>query len=1145
MEFHISRLARDNYHFNDAMFSFDGNIIFANARAVHEFTRQMNDRIDLSVFPEKAVRASHIYAMGLIDEILHFLFQKYRDSVNPVVLDALYKDVEAALTADSLTNVLRRFCEEFPPTEVYSGKVTVDNYLDGLTEGRSNRQIVLEEILMLWQSNNNPAFMQYGELFDDTSLAHSSVYPQLIQAARAFFKGQPVFGPDKTDLLDMFHKPVEASPYSLTGQLEYIRNKWGYLLGSLLTRLLGGLDLIKEEEKAVFAGPGPAQIPDYRTISHLVDLESERFSPDRDWMPSLVLMAKNSYVWLDQLSKKYLRTITMLHEIPDEELDFLANSGFTGLWLIGLWQRSKASEQIKKLCGNPEAVASAYSIDSYRIADDLGGEGSFQNLRERAWQRGIRMASDMVPNHMGIDSDWSLHHPEYFLSLDHSPFPSYSFNGPNLSPDPGVGIHLEDHYYSRSDASVVFKRTDYYSGEEKYIYHGNDGTVMPWNDTAQLNYLLPEVREAVIQIILDVARRTPIIRFDAAMTLAKKHIQRLWFPEPGSGGAIPTRSERGLSKADFDRLMPEEFWREVVDRVARDVPDTLLLAEAFWLMEGYFVRTLGMHRVYNSAFMHMLRNEDNANFKTLIKNTLEFDPDILKRYVNFMNNPDEKTAVDQFGSGDKYFGVCTVLSTLPGLPMFGHGQLEGFTEKYGMEYRRAYLDEKVDQGLLNHHHKVIFPLLRKRACFSGAADFRLYDFYKSDGSVDENVFAYTNNGCNERSLVLYNNKFSDTNGWIKKASPSLVKEGGKKELKTDELANALGLLNQPDRFLIFKELNSGLMYIRDSVEVYRQGLYFELHAYQYQVYGDFFEVKEEPGTHFRELCQQLAGRGVPDIFLEMRRMQLHPLLNALKSLMTPGILNEVHGMITQYRSGMVKDFIQRYSSDLDNLSDAFHRIEPDFDHEPLFSNNLEKNITIMGKLSAIYKHGFGAYDSYTKEIYRTTLDGHWINECLPALWLWTIIRSLALSANPADDSLIARFYHDWMLNDFSTTLPDIQSNVERLNKTLRILMLQKSDLRILSCSPVEYFRSILQNPDIHYSLGINRANEILWFNQESLEEWLTIQLFLLTSWIADEPDWDENKKLEETIRAYQKLQTIASKIPGSEFKVDKLIELLR
>ena len=160
------------------------------------------------------------------------------------------------------------------------------------------------------------------------------------------------------------------------------------------------------------------------------------------------------------------------------------------------------------------------------------------------------------------------------------------------------------------------------------------------------------MREAVIQTILDVARQFPIIRFDAAMTLAKKHIQRLWYPEPGQGGAIPSRAEsRACRRPPSTPRMPVEFWREVVDRVAAEVPDTLLLAEAFWLMEGYFVRTLGMHRVYNSAFMNMLRDEENADYRLVIKNTLEFDPEILKRYVNFMNNPDEKTAVEQFGNG--------------------------------------------------------------------------------------------------------------------------------------------------------------------------------------------------------------------------------------------------------------------------------------------------------------------------------------------------------------------------------------------------------------------------------------------------------------------------------------------------------------
>ena len=303
--------------------------------------------------------------------------------------------------------------------------------------------------------------------------------------------------------------------------------------------------------------------------------------------------------------------------------------GITGLWLIGLWQRSKASQNIKQITGNPDALASAYSLFSYDVAWEIGGQEALDNLSARAAQRGIRMASDMVPNHMAIDSKWVIEHPDWFLSLPHQPFPNGDFNTPDLCDDARVSIYLEAGYYDKTDASVVFKRVDSWSGETRFIYHGNDGTAIPWNDTAQLNYLMPEVREAALQTILHVARQFPIIRFDAAMTLAKRHFHRLWFPAPGEGGDIPSRAGRGLSGAEFDAAMPVEFWREVVDLVARELPDTLLLAEAFWMMESYFVRTLGMHRVYNSAFMHMLRDEENGKYRLTLKNTLEFDPDIL------------------------------------------------------------------------------------------------------------------------------------------------------------------------------------------------------------------------------------------------------------------------------------------------------------------------------------------------------------------------------------------------------------------------------------------------------------------------------------------------------------------------------------
>ena len=129
--------------------------------------------------------------------------------------------------------------------------------------------------------------------------------------------------------------------------------------------------------------------------------------------------------------------------------------------------------------GDEEAVASAYSLEDYRIADALGGEAAYEDLRARAWNYGIRLSTDMVPNHMGIDSRWVMEHPDWFLSLGHSPYPAYSFNGPDLSDDSRVGIFIEDHYWDRSDAAVVFKRVDRETGDERFVYHGNDGTSMP------------------------------------------------------------------------------------------------------------------------------------------------------------------------------------------------------------------------------------------------------------------------------------------------------------------------------------------------------------------------------------------------------------------------------------------------------------------------------------------------------------------------------------------------------------------------------------------------------------------------------------------------------------------------------------------
>jgi hypothetical protein len=388
-----------------------------------------------------------------------------------------------------------------------------------------------------------------------------------------------------------------------------------------------------------------------------------------------------------------------------------------------------------------------------------------------------------------------------------------------------------------------------------------------------------------------VARLFPVIRFDAAMTLAKRHFQRLWFPQPGSGGAIPSRAEHSMTVAEFNQHMPQEFWREVVDRVAAEVPGTLLLAEAFWLMEGYFVRTLGMHRVYNSAFMNMLRDEDNAKYRSVIKNTLEFDPDIMKRYVNFMSNPDERTAIDQFGTGDKCFGVATMMSTLPGLPMLGHGQIEGFTEKYGMEYRWPRYQEDPDPALVARHERQIAPLLHNRALFAESANFLLYDFYRADGTVDENVFAYSNRRGNDRALVIYHNRYAQTHGTIDHSAAYADKSSG--HLRQRRLAEGLGLTGDHAAILACRDSLSGLEYLRRASELSSRGLTLELHAYQCHVLLDWRELHATAEKPWDRLCDHLNGQGVPNLDDALIGMQLRPVHDALRGLLDPALVRSL------------------------------------------------------------------------------------------------------------------------------------------------------------------------------------------------------------------------------------------------------------
>src|SRR6476659_4642688 len=133
-------------------------------------------------------------------------------------------------------------------------------------------------------------------------------------------------------------------------------------------------------------------------------------------------------VWLTELSRTLGRAAT-LDDIPDAELDRLAELGFDWVWLLSVWQTGLAAQQVSR--SNPQwrrefqetlpdlreedIPGSGFAIAGYTVHANLCGDAARARLRERLQKRGLRLMLDFVPNHMGLDHPWVDDHPEYFI----------------------------------------------------------------------------------------------------------------------------------------------------------------------------------------------------------------------------------------------------------------------------------------------------------------------------------------------------------------------------------------------------------------------------------------------------------------------------------------------------------------------------------------------------------------------------------------------------------------------------------------------------------------------------------------------------------------------------------------------------------
>ncbi len=607
-----------------------------------------------------------------------------------------------------------------------------------------------------------------------------------------------------------------------------------------------------------------------------------------------------------------------------------------------------------------------------------------------------------------------------------------------------------------------------------------------------------------------------------------------------------------MSAEDFEALLPNEFWREVVDRAAVESPDTLLLAEAFWMLEGYFVRTLGMHRVYNSAFMNMLRDEKNDEYRQLIKNTVEFDPEILRRYVNFLNNPDEKTAVEQFGKDDKYFGVTTLMCTMPGLPMFGHGQIEGYTEKYGMEFRYPKLWERPDNALVKRHERDIFPLMKKRYLFAGVDQFRLYDFWASDGSVNEDVFAYSNrftssSGSEERALVIYHNSFAEAKGWIRSSVGYIDKQIDNKALQQTTLGDALGLHHDDDYFTIFHDLATGQEFIRSSKDLCERGMYVELGAYKCHVFMDIREVVNDAERPYAELNARLDGRGVPSIEQELTLMKIAPITRAFKHLINGETMRQLldatklkaGAKATRDRLALANELSARAGTLLIQIQ---HHLGADA-NEILIVDDIRNDLVASFSLS---KATVQAATGVT-----TSDEATWAT-----LFAWLLLHRMGKANAASDaDAAVKEWMEEWqwidVLHDALAGAGLSESDAWQASQQAR-LMVHRTVLNVampkpargkgVAAVPVINLTPILKDPHAQKLLQINAHDGATWFNKETFDGLMKSMAF----GAAFDAVIDETKTAAQQTAAMKAARAVATECMqqagAAGYQVEKLIE---
>jgi alpha amylase-like protein len=372
----------------------------------------------------------------------------------------------------------------------------------------------------------------------------------------------------------------------------------------------------------------------------------------------------NTRVWLTELSRKLGRS-AMLDDIPDAELDRIADMGFDWVWFLSVWQTGLTGQRISRSNAEwreefqhtlpdlreQDIAGSGFAIAGYTAHQNLGGDAALARLRERLEKRRLRLMLDFVPNHMALDHPWVREKPDYFVHGSESDLARAPQNYCRVQTKNGPVV-------------LAYGRDPYFDG---------------WSDTLQLNYGNPALQEAMIGELVKIAGQCDGLRCDMAMLVLPEVFERTW------GVQAPL------------------FWPKATERVKKIYPDFCFMAEVYWDLE-WTMQQQGFDYAYDKRLYDRLR-EGHAR---PVREHFHAGLDYQNRLARFLENHDEPRAAATFvPEVHQAAAVITFLS--PGLRFFHQGQFEGRTKRISPHLIRGPY-ERVDERIARFYERLLSVL---------------------------------------------------------------------------------------------------------------------------------------------------------------------------------------------------------------------------------------------------------------------------------------------------------------------------------------------------------------------------------------------------------------------------------------------------